>query len=167
MSGLRFTLRSLAVAVTIVALTCGVFVGSACCLALLTLVVVGIHLTAIIGIIYSSAASRAFWIGFAVFGWTYVVVAFAPEPFNSKLLEPPGVIGPIYGQLRRTAPIDGFTKSYGWGDEQFAQEGGKQVRVVVTGPIVHRTFHLLVSLVFAIVGGFVGNSFYAARVNAS
>ena len=167
MSGLRFTLSSLAVTVTIVALACGVLVGSAYCLAFLTLAVVGVHLTSVLGIIYRSTSSRAFWIGFAIFGWAYIVVAFAPEPLNSKLLEPTGVIGPIYGRLRRTVPVDELTqtnlnKGVTWGDEQFTMEGGKRVKVVVTGPIVHRTFHLLASLVFALIGGCIGHSFYRA-----
>lgn len=37
-----------------------------------------ILLAAILGIVYRTGVNRAFWLGFAIFGWTYLLLAFTP-----------------------------------------------------------------------------------------
>ena len=59
----------------------------------------------IAAILYRRGGTRSFWVGFALFGWAYFLIAFAPPPFNAlrdllvsapalgileeKLLDPP------------------------------------------------------------------------------
>jgi hypothetical protein len=38
---------------------------------------------AIAGVIYRRGAGRAFWVGFALFGWSYLIMAFGPSPYNA------------------------------------------------------------------------------------
>jgi hypothetical protein len=38
---------------------------------------------AIAGMIYRRGERRAFWVGFALFGWPYLVMVFGPSPFNA------------------------------------------------------------------------------------
>ena len=45
--------------------------------ALLALVV------SIAGIIYRRGSQRAFWVGFALFGWTYMICSLGPAPLNA------------------------------------------------------------------------------------
>jgi hypothetical protein len=37
----------------------------------------------IAGIIYRRGSLRAFWVGFALFGWTYLISSLGPAPFNA------------------------------------------------------------------------------------
>jgi hypothetical protein len=37
----------------------------------------------IAGIIYRRGSTRAFWVGFALFGWTYLIVSLGPAPLNA------------------------------------------------------------------------------------
>lgn len=38
----------------------------------------GLLLTAVLGVVYRRGTSRAFWLGFALFGWAYWLLSFGP-----------------------------------------------------------------------------------------
>src|SRR5262245_34563600 len=106
MTGLRFSLRSLAGAVTVIALACAILVnGSAYCVALLGLTILAIHLTALIGIAYRREAARAFWCGFAIFGWAYLLSVFGADPWRPKFIDAEGVLRQLYPYVHREIPI--------------------------------------------------------------
>lgn len=44
---------------------------------------VGMLLTGILGSVYSRGRSRAFWIGFSTFGWSYFLTVFGPQPISN------------------------------------------------------------------------------------
>ncbi len=72
--------------------------------ALLALVV------SVAGIIYRSGRRRAYWSGFALFGWSYLLIAFGPPPFNAwrELLITTPVLAILEDQLLDQAPAPGI-----------------------------------------------------------
>jgi hypothetical protein len=66
-------------------------------------------LTSVLGIVYRRGSKRVFWIGFAVFGWTHLVLAFAPW-FNNAI--GPKLLGAsLFGELYPVVHTD----SANWG----------------------------------------------------
>ena len=52
---------------------------------------------AVAGLIYRRGPRRAFWVGFALFGWPYLLMAFGPSPFNAwrdLLVTTPALVDP-------------------------------------------------------------------------
>src|SRR5262245_41528296 len=78
MSGLRFSIANLLVAVAIVAIGMVALnsptniVGG-----VLGFATIGLVLAAVLGAIYRTGESRAFWLGVAIFGGSYFVIIFS------------------------------------------------------------------------------------------
>lgn len=77
MKRFRFSLAGLMAAVLIVAVACAAlrFASELWASATLT-ITVGVLLTAILGVVLREGRIRAFWLGFSVFGWAYLALAF-------------------------------------------------------------------------------------------
>ena len=79
MARFQFSLRHLLIAVALFALYAAGVIGNVYVLADLAFTAtVFILLTSILGVIYRRDELRSYWVGFAVFGWGYSVLAFGP-----------------------------------------------------------------------------------------
>ncbi|MBI3463420.1 MAG: hypothetical protein HY000_10225 [Planctomycetes bacterium] len=131
---------------------------------------------AILLAIFREGERRAYWIGFAVLGWTYAVVAFSPilksespELLTSQFLRfvfnhlpqqvrmPPASVqnltGVRFGELHTMhTQVEGVTLQYG-------------VKVVRPFPEeqFHRIGHSIIALMFGVLGGVVGPWLHSTR----
>jgi hypothetical protein len=81
----RFSIRQLLTATALVALGCLALLKSSTLLASGMLGGVALSLVAAIVLaIYRSADSRAFWVGFAIFGWSYLLFCYGPIFTNNN-----------------------------------------------------------------------------------
>lgn len=106
----------------------------------------GLLLAAILAGVYRTGVNRAFWIGFAVFGWAYVMLAFIPS-FRVVEHHLPGKA--VNSYLKEHAP----KASSG----TVIDTAGSRIAVFSFAQIVH----LVVALIFACVGGLAGVYFYS------
>ncbi len=159
MVGFRFSLMGLLVTVLFVAMVCGaVTVGSIYLIELVSVATAVMLLATILGIIYRSGSARAFWIGFAVFGWGYYVLQLSPM----QLLETEEFLRDAYPFFRRTAPLPPNAPEPTWVRET-AGEGGRTVAVVVGRWGFFRVANCVFTLIFALGGGWMARYFYATR----
>ena len=107
-----------------------------------------IMLSAILAAIYRTGATRACWIGFALFGWAYLLSEFLPA---SRLVEHHLPSTQVDAWLREYSSETSLAYGVDLG-------GG---RVVVTS--FQQILHSIFALICAVVGGFVGRYFYRTR----
>jgi hypothetical protein len=75
----RFSIRQLFAATALVAVGCLALVKPSALLAATMMGVVALALlAAVVFTIYRSGDKRAFWLGFAVFGWSYLLLCYGP-----------------------------------------------------------------------------------------
>lgn len=126
-------------------------------------VTLGVLLLAILAVFYRGGQRRAFWVGFAIFGWGYIALAFAPcfqtevrpHLVTSRLLDVahPHIIGLPPGTF---AHFDNY-----WLADRVT---GKWSLVKTgTGEAFDRTGHSLATLVLGLVGGMLGRCLFATR----
>jgi hypothetical protein len=160
---LRFSIANLLTAVAIIAVGLAALNSpSRLTVGLVTIVTLGVLLAAILGAIYRAGEARAFWLGFAVFGWSYFLVAFSPVFSDVKAqIDLPlrafrdaffTVRIPAGGDLTRTQSMDtGYEPA---------------TNTTLAWPSWHHhfggTIHCVVTLLFALVGGIVGQWFSAS-----
>jgi hypothetical protein len=89
----RFSIRQLLAATALVGLGCLALVKSSALVAAATTGAVALILVAAVVLaIYRSESSRAFWTGFAIFGWSYLVLSYGPifsensGPFGGRMV---------------------------------------------------------------------------------
>jgi hypothetical protein len=124
--------------------------------------------TAIPGIAYSRGGRRAFWVGFAAFGWPYLFLCFGPVPGTS--VKPPPLLTTkllerVYPYLSTVPPKEVMIFGEGvWEDSRNI----KVTRAAKAGGITffrndtedfQRAGHAIANLVFACAGGFIAQSF--------
>ena len=107
-----------------------------------------IQLTSVLGVVYRSGSARAFWIGFALFGWTYMAISVVPafriaeyQLFGRELAD----------SLKEYAP---------------AQNPGLVIQARELGIPIFTFSQTLTStsvLAFAVLGGFIARWFYSTR----
>ena len=116
----------------------------------------GVLCVAIVGAVCRTGTERAWWLGFALFGWGYMLLAFR-SPFNlptTALLEllearvhPPSEVGGRFGRLRSMLLDGGF--------------GG------IAGPSFDTSFrqigHCLLALLAALLGGVLAVILFGRR----
>jgi hypothetical protein len=162
MAGFRFSLMGLLATVGFVAIVCGaVTVGSIYLIELVSVVTAVILLGAILSIIYRTGIARAFWIGFAVFGWGSYVLQQSPM----KLLAAENFLRDAYPFFRRTTPLPPNAPEPTWVRET-DNEGGSQVAVIVRQSDFIRVGKCVYALVFALSGGWMARYFHATRDSA-
>jgi hypothetical protein len=89
MGSMRFSILSLMGAVAVVALGLAALKSSSPAVAGATIMVTcGVLLLAVVGAACCGPSQRAWWLGFALFGWLYLPAAFFPEWFGA---EPPTI----------------------------------------------------------------------------
>lgn len=139
------------------------------------LFVLGLLATAILGALYRRGARRAWWVGFALFGWGYEAMECAPwsppeTPSSRALLEG------LYARLspRRVLAVDSFTAAALAQNGQILDPRPNETQgvtpdaaeqVVVVGTLDATAFraigrHLL-ALAAAVVGGLIAVRFHA------
>ena len=106
----------------------------------------GIHLAAVLGVFLSTGRPRAFWIGFAVFGWA---CWFVTNSDSLRIAEHQLFSRQIHTMLQEYVPKGN--------DGIVIESHGSRITIFSHRQIVHSTFGLL----FALVGGMVGVSLYA------
>jgi hypothetical protein len=124
--------------------------------------------TAIPGMAYRRDVRRAFWTGFAAFGWPYLILCFGPVPGTS--FKPPPLLTTqllerAYPYLSTVPPKEITVFGNGFWDDS---RNIKVTSVAKTGRFTffrndiedfQRAGHAIINLVFACVGGFVAQSF--------
>jgi hypothetical protein len=161
-SSFRFSLRWVFVAVAFAAVSAAALTdGAARWSALLALTSVFALLASILGVIHRRGESRSFWIGFAVFGWAYLVLSQEAIGLSEAL--PMNVLfTDLYPYFRRTALIDPAGPQPAW-VQGVERENGQVVAVIVTQYDFHRLGHSVCTILFALLGGMLGRWFHATR----
>jgi hypothetical protein len=124
--------------------------------------------TAIPGIAYRQGLHRAYWVGFAAFGWPYLILCFGPVPGTS--IKPPPllttkVLELAYPYLSTVPPSEVMIHGEGvWDDSRnikvtMAAKGGGITFFRNDSEDFQRSGQAITNLVFACVGGFVAQSF--------
>src|SRR5438876_2766461 len=104
----RFTIRKLLAATAVVALGCLALLKSSDMVAAAMMGAVALMLMAgIVLAIYRLGDARAFWIGFAVFGWSYLFLCYGPvyteddSPFGSTRIVTGRLAGALYARMHK------------------------------------------------------------------
>ena len=167
MSGLRFSIANLLTAVAIIGAGLAALNSpSAYSASLLTFATMVVLLVAVLGAIYRTGETQAFWLGVALFGGSYFVVAFSPA---FSLAE---------NQIRE--PLKAFRRAF-WSsplppsvttipaDKEPDYTDSTMTHFV--SPAWDRGFgaklHCLVNLLLALAGGVIGRWFHATSLRTS
>ena len=158
MIGFRFSLRWAFAAVAYFALIAAALTdGSIHWFASLALITVFAMLVSLLGVVYRRDEQRSFWIGFAMFGWGYLIMCHVPPLANA--LPTSNFFSELYPLFRRTAPIDPLKPQPAW-VRTTAIENGRTVAVIVSQQDFHRLGNSVCALLGALVGGALGRWFF-------
>jgi hypothetical protein len=126
---------------------------------------VGLFLTAVLGAAFRRGQARAFWAGFALFGWSYLIVVFGPW-FRTEVA-PHLVTTPIleYVEVHIKQLPPGavpYHNSYYIGAVRtpWSYLGPRN------GEEYMRTGHSLVGLLVALIGGILGRLFFYLQLRS-
>jgi hypothetical protein len=106
MTRLRFSLGWLLGVVAAVAFACAAIRAESDLWASLAFTLcLGVLLVSIVGVLFSAAEPRAFWTGFAVFGWGYLLLVFGPwfDHFGRSIITTK-LLKQLHVKLQRTIP---------------------------------------------------------------
>jgi hypothetical protein len=144
------------------------------------LLTLGLLAVSILGVLYRNGGRRAWWVGFALFGWGFAALTLAPWSKPEKL--PTRVLlNSLYARMshRKVVTMEPFAASAGLDEGQFivldpspsheslpgVPQGSDAVFAI--GSIDLKAFraigHCLFALVAGVVGGFVARWFYSTR----
>jgi hypothetical protein len=129
-------------------------------------------LVAVLGAVYRPRGRRAFWLGFALFGWAYLLLGLVPEARSQ--LATTRLLDDVYARVlgrdgltitlaprpggNQVASLDGSTPVMAW-------EIASNSFVISSGPRAEsfrRIGNSLFSLLFALLGGLLARRFHAA-----
>ncbi len=147
-----FSVRILFLVTTICAIdaTCihfGTWFGLGVCFTL----TVAINLSALLGVYYHSGSQRAFWIGFALFGWSYLAMTHLVFLRLASIK--------LFG-VRLAALLKNLDQSNISGTT--VEIGGDRIAVFPFAAMIDSVF----VLPFAAMGGLIAVWFYSTRANA-
>jgi len=162
MVGFRFSLRWVFAAVAFIAVvTAALTDGSPRWAALIALTSVFALLASLLGVIYRREELRSFWVGFALFGWTFLLLSLETAGLN-EAAPTNEFMKELYPFFRRTLPVNPATPNPGWVHET-AMENGRTVAVIVSAYDFHRLGRSICTIASAFVGGMLGRWFFATR----
>jgi hypothetical protein len=172
---LRYTLRQLLGLVVLVALALPALVYPSLwwaaawlsgCLLMLSV--------SLLGMINRNADRRAFWIGFALFGWAYLTMLYAPvldrhvghrlittKVLAYRQLHLPRAAGEA--QCFQTSPVEIALQPTAWISYTVSTETGTFPIPVSQWDFFQQVGHSLFALLLACFGGFVSRWFYSTR----
>lgn len=145
----RFSMKHLLLATALIAICAAALsTGSWFWTRLLFTVALVVNLGAVLGAIYLSGRARAFWTGFAMFGWTCWIISNHP--------------------LLQVAQHQLFAKQIAASLKEYTPEANDGIVMLhKTHSIAifsfERTIHTTFELVFSFVGGVLGYAIYSAR----
>lgn len=165
----QFSVFALLMVVAFVSVACAALVYASLWWASICLTgAVIVHLVAVLGLVYRCGPARAFWLGFAVLGWGYLLLAFAPglDRHIGHRLVTTKLLALLQPKLQRT-PIQG-NASY------LALDPGANVLVITTetGRYYHpapqwghfqQAGHSLTAILIGVLGGLLARYFYNTR----
>ena len=162
MARIRFSLRWMFAAVAFAAVvTAALTDGSSRWAALAALTSIFWMLASVLGVIYRREASRSFWVGFAVFGWAYLILSQETTGLSEAM--PTHVLfDDLYPFFRRTASMNPSGPNPA-SIRSTVRENGRTVAVIVDAYDFHRLGRSLCTILFAFVGGALGRWFFATR----
>jgi hypothetical protein len=159
---IRFSIRVLLASAGLVAIGCAALVrpsyfwsGLLCTFAIAVLV------SALVAIAYRRGRSRAYWVGFAVFGWGHMLLALGPWLDNytgefiltRQLLDRLGyVIGHKVADLVEMPGI--------WHNLPYAANGGSSTYIYLTYLVSGQS---IFTLLIAVAGGLIAQQIYVTR----
>lgn len=166
MSGLRFSIANLLMAVALIGISLAVLNSTSEVKAgVLIIATLGALLAAVLGVIYRRGAVRAGWLGAAIFGWGYFVVVFSPafpdadEQIHGTLL----AFRDRFWTRRVPDGSDPFNKRTKNRDTEYDAD----TKTTLAWPSWHHgfgaTIHCVVTWLFALIGGMMGRWFYGTR----
>jgi hypothetical protein len=167
MSALRFSIANLLAVVALIGVGLAALNSPSSVIAgLLALATLAVILLAILGTVYRSDEARAFWLGVALFGGSYFVVALTPvAPLVSDGLG--ATLKTVRAAFWTVRTPDGEEEPTGLMDTAYDRENA----TTVAWPSWHHgfglTIHCLANLLFAVAGGIAGRWFYATRPKAA
>jgi hypothetical protein len=169
----QFSLRTLLLAFIPVGLAIAALVNAnylwANAVLTVTLALLG---TSLVGWIWTLKKARAFWSGFAVFGWGYMLLAFGPwfsEHVSANLIS--------HQVLETSASLFGHQAAIGqnvstfWENKDWSRQAGfvtdQKYRASIGRTMHYWDYlfvgHCLFTLISGLAGGFIGCWFYARR----
>lgn len=159
MTGTRFSIASLLIALAVLGFALVALNPPSLLKAdLLKVATACILLTALLAAINFAESRRAFWLGFALFGWFYFVVAFTAalptirHPIERPLRE---IRNAVWG-TRVTAPVSQLGQPQSGFDVFYDHKAGQILTVPAWEYGFGETAHCLANLAFAFMGGMVG-----------
>jgi hypothetical protein len=148
---MRYTLITLLAVTSLIAIVVAALrVGDWMWARILFTVVLSVNLGAIVAVIYSTGRRRAFWIGFALFGWTSWSIT---NVSYFRIAEHQLVAKQVHTLLGKYTPEGN--------DGLVIDPGGMNVAIYSFRQIIYSTF----GLAFSAFGGFVG--YWCYRPTAS
>jgi hypothetical protein len=135
---------------------------------------VGINLVAVVLAVYCREGRRAFWFGFAVFGWAYLVLGLIPEARSqlattrlfeylfSRFVQKDAVVSVAFS-------VDGKKLAADYGNEVRIWDAatGKPLAVRSVDPVLfQRVGHTLFTFLLALTGGVLTRNLASPRGEA-
>jgi hypothetical protein len=160
MSGFRFSIATLLLAVAVIGAGLAALKANSPTLAgLLTLAMLGVNLSAVVGVVFSEGQSRYFWLGVALFGSAYFGVVFTPlAPAAKAEIEAP--LKAFRDQFWSSV-LPPNTKPQSPG---VAWRADRTTNQRIAAPLwdyaFGTTLHCVANSLFALFGGIVGKQLY-------
>lgn len=162
MAGFHFSLRSALAAVAYFAVVAAALTdGSPHWFAIVALVAVFAMLVSLVGVIYRKDEHRSFWVGFAIFGWAYLILSHGPGSLPEAM--PTGIFfRELFPFVRRAVPLDPLKPHPAW--VRFTEsENGRPVALIAPKADFIQLGHAICALVSAFLGGAIGRWFFLTR----
>lgn len=154
----QFSIGRLLIAVTCVAIACvALRYATTMWSCVMNTLLVFTLLFAILGTIFGRGEQRAFWCGFALFGWAYFYVA------TSSWSGDPVVVAPTKFLWAYLEPLIHQQELEGWGWQMLPNTGFGVKRMDQPARYFHEVGDALASLVAALAGGYLASLCFRRR----
>jgi|SRR3954447_22345136 hypothetical protein len=164
MSGLRFSIANLLVAVTVIGVGLAALNSPSDVNAgILVVATLAALLAAVLGVVYCEGERRAFCLGAALFGGAYFAVAFTPafSPANEHICDALRSFRAAFWTTRVPDGSDPFSKRTTGRDTEYDYS----TKTTLARPSWHHGFgataHCIALWLFALIGGIIGRCIYA------